>query len=409
MNGDIHGKTDEEILELESKACFDFFWQEANAREGSDGYGLIRDRAPNNPNVASIASVGFGLSAIVIGAERRWVSKQEAYNRALGTIDTLLNRAQNVNGFFFHFLDMETARRVRNCEVSIIDTAIALNGVICAGEYFGGEVKEKAEKIYERVNWQWYLNEETNQFYMGYTPERGFFGAWSMYAEQFMMYFLASASPTYPVDPEVFYSFKRLVGTYGNYPPFIYTWTGSLFTYQYSHAWFDLRNKVDREGVNWWENSVIATKTNRQFCIDNSEKFKTFGPNSWGLTACDGPHGYNGSYGAPPSGYNNDQHYVDGTVPPAGAAGSIVFTPEESIAALNNYYRNKNLWGKYGFVDAFNLDVSPVWYDTDVIGIDKGITLLMIQNYIDGIVWETFMQNKCARDGMKKVGLQDVL
>ncbi|HCL99044.1 MAG TPA: hypothetical protein DHW87_04680, partial [Fervidobacterium sp.] len=96
----------------------------------------------------------------------------------------------------------------------------------------------------------------------------------------------------------------------------------------------------------------------------------------------------------------------DGTVPPAGAAGSIVFTPEESIAALKNYYRDKNLWGKYGFVDAFNLDVSPAWYDRDVIGIDKGITLLMIQNYVDGIIWETFMQNKYARDGMKKVGLQ---
>ncbi|NLH38412.1 MAG: hypothetical protein GX468_09860, partial [Thermotogaceae bacterium] len=167
------------------------------------------------------------------------------------------------------------------------------------------------------------------------------------------------------------------------------------------------RNMVDKSGVDWWENSVIAITSNRKYCIDNKGKFKTFGENSWGLTACDGPKGYEGRYGTPPSGYNNDQHYVDGTVPPAGAAGSIVFLPDESIAALEYYYKNyPQLWGKYGFKDAYNIDVKPAWYAQDVIGIDKGITLLMIENYRNEFVWKYFMKNAYVQSGIEKVGLK---
>jgi hypothetical protein len=345
----------------------------------------------------------------VIAAERNWASREEIYERVNGTLDTLLNHAEHVNGFFYHFLDMNTAKRVGNCEVSVIDTAIAICGALTAGEYFGGEIRRKAQQLYERVQWSWYRNPETNLFYMGYSPERGFFGSWDGYAEQFMMYFLAVASPTYPVDPSMFYEFRRRFAAYGDSPQFVYTWFGSLFTFQFSHAWFDLRNKVDRDGFDWWENSVIASKVNRQYCIDHAATFKTFGPDSWGLTACDGPFGYSGLYGCAPSGLNNDEHRPDGTIPPAGAAGSIVFTPEESIAALRNYYENyPKLWGKYGFVDAYNLDVNPEWYADDVIGIDKGITLLMIENYRTGLVWNVFMKNQSAQQGLEKIGFHSV-
>lgn len=397
-----------EVLELESRKCFDFFWEQANADENSPGYGLIRDRAPGNPHISSIASVGFGLTAIAIGAERGWIPYDEAYERALGTLNTLLYNAEQENGFFYHFLDMETGKRVWNCEVSVIDTAIAICGAITAGEYFGGEVKQKAEELYKRVNWQWFVDPSRKQFYMAYYPERGFEGYWDFYAEQLMIYFLSAASPTYPADPDLFYHFQRKYGTYDGVEKFIHSWFGSIFTYQYSFAWFDLRNMVDKEGVDWWENSVIAIKSNRKFCIDNSDKFETFGENSWGLTACDGPHGYEGRYGAPPSGNNNVEHVVDGTVPPAGAAGSIVFLPDESIAALENYYKNyPQLWGEYGFKDAYNLSVSPPWFANDVIGIDKGITLLMIENYRDEFVWKNFMKNEYVKIGLERVGLKE--
>lgn len=399
--------SNEDLLELESRLSFMFFWEEANINPESPGYGLIRDRAPGGQDICSIASVGYGLTGLVIAAERGWISKSHAKERALGTLHTLLYNAEHINGFFYHFIDMETAKRAHQSEVSVIDTAIAICGAITIGEYFGAEIKEAAHKLYERVNWEWYRNPETNQFYMGYTPERGHWASWDMYAEQFMMYFLAIASPTHPVNKEIFYDFKRQTGSYGGLPPFIYTWVGSLFTFQFSHAWFDLRNKVDLENVDWWENSITATRTHRQYCIDESKNFKTFGARSWGLTACDGPFGYRGNYGAPPSGKNsaNDQHKPDGTVPPAGAIGSIVFTPDEVLDAMQYYYNEQpKLWGKYGFQDAYNLDVEPAWYGKDVIGIDKGISLLMLENYRTGLVWKYFMKNEYVQKGLKMAG-----
>ncbi|WP_062236063.1 glucoamylase family protein [Fictibacillus sp. FJAT-27399] len=401
--------TNEQLLELESKHSFLFFWNETNTDCGSPGFGLIRDRAPGDPDMCSVASVGYGLTALVIGAEREWISRDAAYERADGTLNTLLLNAEEVNGFFYHFLSMETGKRARKSEVSIIDTAIALCGAMTAGEYFGGKIKEKTQQLYERVNWEWYRNPETNQFYMGYTPERGHWGAWDLYAEQFMMYFLAAASPTHPVNPEMFYDFHRQVSSYGDGPLFIYTWLGSLFTFQFSHAWFDLQNKTDQDGIDWWENSVKATLAHRQYCIDESKTFKTYGPNSWGLTACDGPAGYSGRYGAPPSGRDgaNDLHHPDGTVPPAGAIGSIVFTPQESMEAMQHYYNNvPELWGEYGFIDAYNLDVTPAWFGTNVIGIDKGISLLMIENYRSGLVWKWFMKNEYAQKGLQLTGFK---
>lgn len=396
----------ENILDLESRKSFDFFWKEANTDKSSPGYGLIRDRAPGNPELTSVASVGFGLTAIAIGADRKWISKDEARERASGTLSTLLLHAEQKNGFFYHFLKMNDAKRSGKSEVSIIDTAIAVNGALTAGEYFGGDVKSKAEELYKRIDWEWFRDPDRNMFHMAYSPEDGFKGRWDFYAEQLMLYILAAGSPTHPTNPGMFYSFQRDVKSYGGGKPFIHSWFGSLFTYQYSHAWFDFRGKKDKQGVNWWENSVIATKANLQFSVDQSKQYRTLGPNAWGLTAADGPKGYEGRYGAAPSGVANDQHYVDGTVPPSGAAGSIVFAPAEAKAALEHYSEIPELWGEYGFKDAYNSDVTPAWFDKDVIGIDKGITLLMIENYRDGFVWNTFMKNKFVRQGAEKIGMQ---
>jgi|HigsolmetaAR203D_1030402.scaffolds.fasta_scaffold05262_2 Uncharacterized protein conserved in bacteria len=396
---------EEPLLETESRASFDFFWKEANTDPDSKGYGLIRDRAPGNPQLSSVASVGFGLTALAIGAERGWVTREEARERALGTLRTLWEHADHINGFFYHFLNMHDASAAKGSEVSVIDTAIAVCGAITAGEYFGGEVRELADQIYRRVDWEWFRDPARNMFYMGYHPGKGFQGHWDFYAEQLMMYFLAAASPTHPADPDMFYRFTRRVRSYGDGEPFIHSWFGSIFTYQFSHAWFDLRGKQDREGVDWWENSVRASIAHRQFAIDQSETFRTYGPDAWGLTASDGPRGYEGRYGAPPSGFANDQHFVDGTLPPAGALGSIVFTPEESLAALRHYYSIPGLVGEYGLKDAYNTAIDPVWIASDVIGIDKGITLLMIENYRSEFVWKWFMNNEHVQAGLQKTGV----
>lgn len=406
----------EKLLIKEIKGAFHFFIKEANTNKESKGYGLIRDKSKLSPQIASIASVGYGLAALVIGVERKWISYLEAYQRAKGTLDTFLHNLETVHGFFYHFINMETGKREWNCEVSIIDTAIFICGAILVGEYFEGEIKEKAEQLYKNVNWNWYRNKQTNQFYMGYSPEQGFSGSWDMYAEQLMLYVLSVASPTYLVDASIYHDFKKPVTNYEGINNIVYTYCGTLFTYQYSHAWIDFRNKKDENGIDWFENSIKATLANRKYCIKNSsqfscsdtkskqKKFKTYGENSWGLTACVGPKGYSGEFGAMPA--KSELKGNDGTISPSGAAGSIVFTPELSIQALEYYYNHfPKLWGKYGFKDAYNLDYEKPWYAEECIGIDKGISMIMIENYMTSLIWKYFMKNEYVKKGLEKLNI----
>lgn len=394
------------LLIKELKGSYKFFIKECNSNENSKGYGLIRDKDMYADSIASIASVGYGLAALVIGVERKWISYKKAYKRANKTLDTFLNNVEGENGFYYHFINMNTAKREWNCEISIIDTAIFICGAICAGEFFKGEIKQKAEKLYKRINWEWYRNKETNYFYMGYKPEKGFWGHWDMYAEQLMLYVLGAGSPTFPINKTMYNDIRKEKGNYEGIEDIIYTYCGTLFTYQFSHAWIDFRNKIDEQGINWFENSIKATIANREYCIKNSNKFKTFGENSWGLTACVGPKGYSGGYGAKPSLANLDKEN-DGTITPCGAAGSIVFTPELSIKALENFYNNyPKLWCKYGFKDAYNLE-NREWYSKEVIGIDKGISMLMIENYLEGTIWNYFMKNEHIQEGLNVLGIKD--
>lgn len=396
---------EKKLLKKELKGCYKFFIKEANKNKKSKGYGLIRDKSVLSPEIASIASVGYGLAALVIGVERNWITFPKVYERVNKTLDTFLNNMESTNGFFYHFINLETAKREWKSEVSIIDTAIFICGALLSGEYFGGTVKEKATKLYKNINWEWYLDKSTNQFYMGYIPESGFSGHWDMYAEQLMLYILAVASPTFPVEVSTYKDFQKPVTDYKQIKNIIYTYCGTLFTYQYSHAWIDFRNRKDEQGIDWFKNSIKATLANREYCIENKEKYKTFGENSWGLTACIGPKGYNGGFGAMPAFSTLEEN--DGTISPSGAAGSIVFTPELSINALTHYTHYSKFWGKYGFKDAYNLDGKKPWYAKECIGIDKGISMIMIENYLSGLIWEYFMKNEYVQNGLEKLNITE--
>jgi len=391
----------EDIIEWEMRGAFRFFWEQANTTPGSPGYGLIRDRYPGSPGIASIASVGFGLTAYVIGAEKGYISRQEACERIDGTLDTLLALPRE-HGFYYHFLDMQTGRRAWQSEVSTIDTAILLMGVLTAGDYCGGKTQAKAARIYLDVDWPAFIDFNRNMFFMAYRPESGFYSHWDFYAEQLMIYVLAAGSPTHPIDPSVYHSFTRHRAGYGQGRPFIHSWFGSLFTYQYSHAWIDFREWTDPKGVNWFENSVEASLAHYNFAVDMDEEYLTLGPLAWGLTACDGPRGYEGRYGAPPSGFDNLQHLVDDTVAPAGAIGSIIFLPEQAQQAMRYYFSFDQLKGPYGFQDAFNLTEN--WFARDVIGIDKGISLLMLANFQNDRVYRVTMQNPYILAGLERLG-----
>lgn len=392
----------ETVVEWELRGAFDFFWEQANTTEGSPGYGLIRDRYPGSEGIASIASVGFGLTAYVIGAQKGYITPEQACQRAAGTLETLL-ALDREHGFYFHFLDMQTGQRAWSSEVSTIDTAILLMGVLTAGQYCGGEVQARSEEIYAGVDWPWFVDPARNMFYMAYRPGEGFSGHWDFYAEQLMLYILAAGSPSHPIAPSVYYSFTRHAAKYGDGQAFIHSWFGSIFTYQFSHAWIDFRGLSDAQGVNWYDNSVEASLAQYNFAVANDERYLTLGPLAWGLTACDSPHGYEGLFGAPPSGFDNLQHRVDDTLAPAGAIGSIVFLPEQAQAAMIYYYAFEDLHGPYGFQDAFNLTEN--WFASDVIGIDKGISLLMLANYQNDLVYGTTDQIVYFQQGLDRLGI----
>lgn len=377
--------------EEEERRCFDFFWENLNDNEESRGYGLIGDRYPSN-GAASIASVGFGLAAIPIGVERGWITREEGQERAEKTLASMAN-LEHVHGFFYHFYTQRTGNPSQGSEVSNIDTAIFLCGALVSGQYFGGTVAETAKALYERAEWDWFVNSGNKRFYMSYNAkDETFAGAWDYYAEQLMMYFLGAGSPTHPITALTYGSFAKNLQSYGGYDVY-HSWFGSLFTYQFSHAFIDFRHMTDPNGINWFDNSVNATLANHQYAVDYADEFATFGELSWGMTACDGPNGYNGLYGAAPSGSGSSAHENDGTVPPCGAIGSIVFAPELVLDTIDYYYTALDgaLFGKYGFYDAFNLENGRVWIDKDVIGIDKGISLLMLENYRSEMIWELFM------------------
>jgi hypothetical protein len=300
-------------------------------------------------------------------------------------------------------MNLRTGERAWRSEVSSIDTALLLGGVLTVRQCFRDdpEVVRLATRIYERVDFRWMLDGHPALLSHGWYPERGFIPhRWRDYSEQMMLILLAVGSPTHPVTPGAWRAWERKWITYAGYhylnahPP--------LFIHQYSHAWVDFRDR--REGwypfVNYFENSVRATRAHRQFCIDLSKEFPAYGPDVWGISASDSERGYV-AWGGPPR-----DPAIDGTVVPYAAAGSLMFTPDISLAALRALKEKygAKVYGRYGFADAFNPNTG--WVDTDVIGIDQGITLIGAENLRDGLVWRHFMKNREVTRALDRVGLR---
>ena len=397
------------ILELEAKGCFQFFWNEANTEPNSPGYGLILD-TNTDPQRASIASVGFGLSAIIIGVERGWITYDAGYRRTLGTLRTLLNNVEHHKGFYAHFIETETGNRMGQCEFSTIDTAILLNGALTSGEYFGGEIKELSDEIYRRVDWNFIVDEENNWFYMHYWPEiypeghSGLGGHWDYYAEQLMMYILAAGSPTSPVGPKLYYSMKKLIGQY-NGSIYIRGWHDALFIHQFSHAWFDSAKYIDRDGINWFENSVKATLANRQYLIDN-QRALSLSQQFMGIDTMPRSQ-YSGRYGPSPSGLIEEVNQNDGTVRPA-VQRAHSFYPKSLWRLLTTCMKHFLSYGE-NMASMIHTTLSRTpWFSEQYIGINKGITLLMIENYRSGLIWNLYMKNEHIQRGLEILMFKNV-
>ncbi|HEX7295937.1 MAG TPA: glucoamylase family protein [Pyrinomonadaceae bacterium] len=396
---------DESFLEDLQHRSFQYFWEQADPNTG-----LVADRAradaspldANHQNVGSIASTGFGLTALCIGAERGWIERGKATARTRNTLQFFADRAYQQHGWFYHWLDIKTGERRWNSEVSSIDTALLLAGVLTARQCFRDpEIKRLAIRIYERVDFRWMLNGDPLLLSHGWKPETGFLRArWDTFSEDLILYALAIGSPTHSISWRSWYAIWRDRYRYEGHTYF--TSIGvPLFMHQYSHAWIDFRKRKELLGdrIDYFQNSINATLAHRKFCMNLAHEFPGYGPNLWGISASDSAKGYL-AWGGPPR-----DPAIDGTIVPAAAGGSLMFTPELSIAALKTM-REKfgdRIYGRYGFVDAFNPNNN--WTNSDVIGIDVGIILLSAENARGETVWRWFMQNAEIQRALKLVKL----
>ena len=383
-----------DLLDALQRASFRFFWEQA-----SPVTGLVKDRAAaqgaDRRTLSSIASTGFGLTALCMGDSRGYQPTAQIKQRVTTTLNFLRMQAPVVNGFFYHFMDMNTGARAANSEISSIDTAILLAGCLTCREYFQDpQISSLVRDIYDRADWQWMMNGGTTLSH-GWTPENGFLASrWDTYCELMILYLLAIGSRTHPIPSSSWNAWSRPMMTYR-----ALTYMGAttpLFVHQFSHAWIDFRKKRDAF-TNYFANSVTATHAHMLFCLDLSPHFPDYNDTLWGISSSDYPRGF-AEWGGPPS-----IGPIDGTIVPSAAGGSIPFMPEETFAVLQNIYRHFPLaWSRYAFVDAFN----PLtgWYDSDVVGIAVGITALMAENYRTQLVWDTFMKNPEIARAMLLVG-----
>ncbi len=421
-------ESDEAFLDRLQRAAFDYFWIEAHPQNG-----LIRDRSTPDSK-CSIAAVGFGLSALNIGVERGWISRSEGRERVRQTLRTFAEGRQGPEpegtighrGWFYHFLEMNSAQRAWKCELSSIDSALLLAGVLDAREFFAGNdpqevrIRALADELLARVDWAW-MAEGQSTFSMGWHPETGFLRSrWVGYNEAMILYLLALGQgpdgKETRSDPGPT-SGKPVTGTAANLSIRWEAWTegyqwrtnfgfayvefAPLFGHQYSHCWVDFRGTADAvmrgHGLTYFENSRRATLAQQAYCVANPGGFPNYGPLEWGLTASDGPDGY-AARGAPPP--END----DGTLAPTAPGSSLPFAPEICLPTLRNLERKygANLWGRYGFRDAFN--VARNWWATDTLGIDQGAILLMVENHRTGAVWRRLKGNAVIQRGLERAG-----
>lgn len=420
------------IDELQRRT-FNYFWEQAHPTNFQ-----IPDRYPSL-TFSSIAATGFGLTSYLVGVERGYISRQAAAQRVLGTLNVLAALPQSdaktdvggYKGFFYHFLTLDGVRRFKEVELSTIDTGLLMAGVLTVMTYFDSDdptekkIRELADQLYRRVEWDWALN-GTDRLSMGWHPEKGFLDAtWQGYNEAMVLLIMAIGSPSHPIPA---HCWQRWCESYpwSNFQGYDHVNFDPLFGHQYSHMYIDFRGIQDdymrQKGIDYFENSRRATLSNRAYCINNPGKYKGYGPNLWGLTACDGPRSEKRMYNDKmvdffdyrARGACNIQIVDDGTIAPTAAGGSVPFAPEECLGALENmwevYY--PQLVGPYGFKDAFNLSYTFApgcengWFDIDYLGIDQGPILLQIENYRSGFVWNILKRNPHIVRGLRRAGFQ---
>ena len=418
--------TDEELARLESDT-FKYFADEVNL-----GNGLVRDNTSRGAP-SSIAAVGFALTAYPIAVERKYLTRAEAIKRTLTTLRFFHDAPQGkgpdaigYKGFYYHFLDMNTGRRVWKCELSTIDSTYLFAGALTAASYFDRDTKSEreirtlAESLYARADWQWAQNRGLTVTH-GWKPERGFIKyRWTGYSEALILYVLGLASPSFPLPAE---SYKAWTRTYKwrKFYGHEFLYAGPLFIHHLSHMWIDFRGIQDEymagKTINYFENSRRAIYAQQAYAMRNPKKHAGYGRFSWGITASDGPgpaiRRVNGrrvrfySYIARSFPYGPD----DGTLAPWAVAASLPFAPEvvlPSLHRLNEEY--PEITNQYGFKCSYNptftSDNGKGWVSKGYYGLDQGPIIMMIENYRSGLIWRLMRRCPYIVNGLRRAGFR---
>ena len=419
---------DEVALERLQRETFSYFLHETNPENG-----LVKDKTASDwPS--SIAATGLALTIYPVAVEHGFITRDTAIQKVLTTLRFFWNSRQGpepdatgYHGFYYHFLDMHTGKRAWKCELSTVDSAILLAGVLTVGVYFDAnvaselEIRNLANELYVRADWQWAQNKGTTVTH-GWKPERGFLKyRWKGYDEALVLYILGLGSPTYPL-PESSYSAWTSTYEWINIYGYEYLYAGPLFTHQMSHIWIDFRGIQDAfmrsKGIDYFENSRRATYVQQQYAIDNPLKFTGYSRNCWGITASDGP-------GPRTLGLNGKKHRYfdytgrgvpygpdDGTVAPWAVVASLPFAPEIVLPTIDFLVNEVALKvvNHYGFKATFNpsytcnSNKSNGWVSPWHFGINQGPIIAMIENYRTGFLWRLMRTCPYIINGLRLAG-----
>lgn len=432
---------DQNLLDEIQHGCFEFFWQEVG-----DPVPLVKDRFTNN-EVSSLAGVGFQLSSLPIGVKRGWITREQGEQRALAILQALIPRDDNKKfGVYLHYVDLNTggmhqAERLQ-MQASTVDHALLQAGAMVAAVYFGGEINELVDQLIAEADWKVFevgLNEYTRRgepetfISFGWRPDDegrdltapGQFRPWSWWKasdEELLVTFQAvgSPNPRHAVEPNMYYRLRRVIKRHDEMLPFVVSWGGQVFTYFFAHCWIDYGRfdaddpqafGSDQPDVDWFENSRRAMLTHRQRSVESAVKYKTFGPNRWGMSPAadiekNGRVGYIVQSIRP--NMEERDNFCGGTVTPYAAGSAIMFVPELAVAALREFRTLRDAkgvyvaWrelneGGYGLLDSFNLERQEFQGTPDYLSIDDGPMLLAIENARTGLIWNLFMKHPTAQ------------
>ncbi|MGF7160923.1 hypothetical protein FHS85_002554 [Rhodoligotrophos appendicifer] len=405
---------DEDLLELVQRQTFGFFWEGAHPASG-----LARDRAmtthdPDN-DIVAIGGSGFGVMAIIVAVERGWISRSAALER-LDIMLRCLEKATCYHGLFPHFMNGQTGASIafwrKDDGADLVETAFLFMGLLCVRQYFDTDTPEE-RRLRERIGWLWHDTEWTwhtqggrEILYWHWSPNNGFsmnheIRGWN---ECLVAYVLAAGAPKYAIDPAVYHNGwalnRRFLNGHRYYgidlplgPPF----GGPLFFCHYSFSGLDPRGLKDSY-ADYYEQNLAHTLINYEHCVRNPNAYPGYGANCWGLTASDDPDGY--AAHAPDGGNDN------GVISPTAALSSFPYAPDKAMQALRHFYddRGDQIWGRYGFVDAFSDRAG--WTANTFLAIDQGPIITMIENYRTGLLWRLFMSVPDVQRGLRRLGFQ---